>query len=73
MSKAGAKNELLVMKKEYETRLAELEQENEELLKRFQNLNEANVINLKKNVVNLELKYSEAVSQKFNLEKSVEN
>ena len=44
-----------------------MEIENEELLRQFQNLNEINVVNLKKNVVNLELKYSEAVSQKYNL------
>lgn len=61
------------MKKQYETKLSELEMQNEELLKKFQNLNENNIVNLKKNVVNLELKYSQAISQKYNLEKSFTN
>lgn len=71
--RSGAKEEILMMKKEYETRLSELEIENQELLKKFQNLNEANIVNLKTNVLNLQLKYSEAISQKYNLEKNFEN
>ena len=64
---SDSRQEVLTLKKDYETRLAELELENQELIKRFQNLNEANVVGLKKNVVNLQLKFSQAVSQKFNL------
>lgn len=67
------KSELFAIKKEYETRLSELEQENENLLKRFQNMTEGNIVNLKKNIVNLELKYSEEVSQKVNLQKEFED
>jgi hypothetical protein len=64
---------LFAIKREYETRLSELEQENENLLKRFQAITESSIVNLKKNVVNLELKYSEEVSQKVNLQKEFED
>lgn len=67
------KDELFAIKREYETRLSELEQENENLLKRFQAMTESSIVNLKKNVVNLELKYSEEVSQKVNLQKEFED
>ena len=73
LDQSQLKNELFTLKKEYETRLSELEQENENLLKRFQNMTEGNIVNLKKNIVNLELKYSEEVSQKVNLQKEFED
>lgn len=69
LKETDKKDELFLIKKEYETRLSELEQENENLLKKFQSMTENSITTLKKNVVNLQLKYSEQVSQKVNLQK----
>lgn len=53
LKETDKKDQLFLIKKEYETRLSELEQQNENLLKKFQNMTENNITNLKKNVVNL--------------------
>lgn len=62
--------EVYKVKKEYESRLYDLEQENERILERYQSKSEESENALRKNLVSWEIKYSEAVSKKDNFEKS---
>lgn len=69
LDKSEAQKEMNRIKKEYEARLYELEEENEILLKTMQDKNQNSVVNLKKLVNNWENKYSECLSMKNNAEK----
>ena len=59
--------QMIKLKKEYESRLYDLEQENEMLLKSFQDKNDTAVGILKKSAVKWESMYNECVSKKDNL------